>query len=50
MTAGKKLGFIVSTDVDPDSLQSDHVKELGRWIVSLSDKMKVEIPKRVSGP
>ena len=50
MIAGKKLRFIVSTDADPGSLQSDHVKELGRWIsVSLSeDKMKVEIRKRVA--
>ena len=40
----------MNTDVDPESLQSDHVKELGRWIsVSLSeDKVNVEISKKVS--
>ena len=50
LIAGKKMRFIVNTDADPESLQSDHFKELGRWIsVSLSeDKMKAEITKRVS--
>ena len=44
------MRFIVSADADADSLQSDHFKELGRWIsVSLSeDKIKVEIGIRLS--
>jgi hypothetical protein len=48
--AGKKIRFIVNTEADPESLQSDHFKELGRWIsVSLNEeKMKAEIAKRVS--
>src|SRR3954466_15395564 len=48
--AGKKIRFIVDPEADPDSIQSDHFKELGRWIsVDLSeDKMKAEIGKRVS--
>src|SRR5690349_24712754 len=48
--AGKKMRFIVSADADPETIQSDHVKELGRWIsVSLSEeKIKEEIGKRVS--
>ena len=47
--AGKKMRFIVNPGADAESLQSDHFKELGRWIsVSLSeDKMKAEIRKRV---
>ena len=47
--AGKKMRFIVNADADPESVQSDHFKELGRWIsVSLSgDKMKTEIGKRL---
>ena len=47
MVAGKKMRFIVNTDADPDSLQSDHFKELGRWIsMSLSeDKVKSRLPK-----
>jgi hypothetical protein len=47
---GKKMRFIVSAGTDPESFQSDHFKELGRWIsVSLSeDKIKTEIGKRVS--
>ena len=47
--SGKRIRFIVSTEADPESLQSDHFKELGRWIsVDLSeDKMKKEIFKRV---
>ena len=48
--SGSKLRFIVSKEADPESLQSDHFKELGRWIsVDLNeDKMKVEIGKRVA--
>ena len=48
--AGKKMRFIVDTEANPDSVQSDHFKELGRWIsVDLSeDKMKAEIGRRVS--
>jgi hypothetical protein len=48
--AGRKMRFIVNADADPDSIQSDHFKQLGRLIsVSLSeDKIKVEIGKRVS--
>jgi hypothetical protein len=48
--AGKKIRFIVDTEADPNSLQSDHVQELGRWIsVDLSeDKMKAEISRRLS--
>ena len=48
--AGTKLRFIVNSEMDPDSLQSDHFKELGRWIsVDLKeDKMKAEITRRVS--
>ncbi len=47
---GKKMRFIVNADADPESVQSDHFKELGRLIsVSLSeDKVKTEIGKRVS--
>ena len=47
---GKKMRFIVDTEADPNSFQSDHFKELGRWIcVDLSeDKMKAEIGRRVS--
>ena len=47
--SGKKMGFITS-EADPDSLQSDHFKELGRWIsVDLSeDKVKKEISKKAS--
>ena len=29
---GEKLKFIVNTAADPNSLQFDHFKELGRWI------------------
>jgi len=48
--AGQKLRFIINTDADPESLQSDHFKELGRWISAdlTEDKMKVEIAKRFS--
>ena len=29
---GEKLRFIVNVAADPNSLQFDHFKELGRWI------------------
>ncbi len=40
----------MNSEADPESFQSDHFKELGRWIsVSLSEeKMKAEIARRVS--
>jgi hypothetical protein len=46
---GEHLKFIVDTDVDPNSLQHDHFKELGRWIsVDLREtKMKTEIRRRL---
>ena len=48
--AGQKMRFIINTDADPESLQSDHFKELGRWISAdlTEDKMKLEIEKRFS--
>jgi hypothetical protein len=48
--AGQKLRFIINTEADPESLQSDHFKELGRWISAdlTEDKMKLEIEKRLS--
>ena len=44
------MRFIVNADADPESVQSDHFKELGRWIsVSLSEhKMNTEIGRRLS--
>ena len=44
-----KLKFIVNVAADPNSLQFDHFKELGRWIsVDLKeDKIKKEIRKRL---
>ncbi len=47
---GTKLKFIVDVAADPDSLQHDHFKELGRFIsVDLKeDKMKSEIRRRLS--
>jgi hypothetical protein len=46
---GVKLKFIVDVAADPDSLQHDHFKELGRFIsVDLKeDKMKSEIRRRL---
>jgi hypothetical protein len=46
---GKRLRFIVNSAADPNSLQYDHFKELGRWIsVDLKeDKIKLEIKRRV---
>ena len=46
---GEKLKFIVNAAADPNSLQFDHFKELGRWIsVDLSeDKVKAEIRRRL---
>ena len=46
---GERLRFIVNTAADPNSLQFDHFKELGRWIsVDLSEaKIKDEIHKRL---
>ena len=45
---GEKLKFIVSTAVDPTSIQFAHFKELGRFIsVDLKEeKMKAEIRRR----
>ena len=45
---GEKLKFIVSTAVDPTSIQFAHFKELGRFIsVDLKEeKMKTEIRHR----
>ena len=47
---GEKLKFIVNTAADPNSLQFDHFKELGRWIsVDLSEvKVKAEIQRRLA--
>jgi len=46
---GEKLKFIVNAAADPDSLQFDHFKELGRFIsVDLKeDKMQTEIRRRL---
>jgi len=46
---GEKLKFIVNAAADPDSLQFDHFKELGRFIsVNLKeDKMETEICRRL---
>ena len=48
--AGEKIKFIINVAVDPNSLQYDHFKELGRFIsVDLTeDKIKREIRKRFS--
>ena len=42
---GEPLKFIINSAADPNSLQYDHFKELGRWIsVDLSEeKVKCEI-------
>ena len=47
--AGSKIRFIVNTAADPESLQYDHFKELGRFIsVDLGeDKIRSEIRKRL---
>jgi len=47
---GERLKFIVDAAADPNSLQHDHFKELGRWIsVDLKEtKMKTEIRRRLS--
>ena len=47
---GEKLKFIVNVAADPNSLQFDHFKELGRWIsVNLSeDKVKLEIRRKLT--
>ena len=46
--AGEKIRFIVNVAVNPNSLQYDHFKELGRFIsVDLTeDKIRHEIRKR----
>jgi len=46
---GEKLKFIVNAAADPESLQYDHFKELGRFIsVDLKeDKIKTEICRRL---
>jgi len=50
MINGEKLKFIVNTAADPNSLQFDHFKELGRWIsVDLSEtKVKSEIQRKLT--
>ena len=47
--AGEKIRFIVNVAADPNSLQSDHPKELGRFIsVDINEeKVKQEIRRRM---
>ena len=48
--AGEDLKFIVNVAKEPNSLEYDHFKELGRWIgVDLKeDKIKAEISRRLN--
>src|SRR6185312_8223607 len=47
---GEKLRFIVNVAADPNSLQFDHFKELGRWIsVNLTEnQVKKEIRRKLT--